>query len=734
MNLTPNLILMGAIVACLLSGPTAADQTKENNAVADSVMLFDFEKGFDIESLQVDDAKVSLIENQGSRLLQLETGIRSGAPGVTIKKPDGGWDLNNYYHVKMDITNAGNYPARIIFKVGDPEDSMQAWQMEIRFELAPGETKTVSDDIITTPWRFTEPLNLLAMRAAPGEAKTDLSAIDQVKITINYPSNEHKLLIDNIRATNPVRWVESNGFLPFIDRFGQYKHAHWPGKTLSVDDLHQQAKDERRELSANPGPKEFNKYGGWENGPKLESSGYFRVQKHDGAWWFVDPTGRLFWSHGVGVVHASTATTGITDRESYFEWLPPKDSPFAEFYSTAARASHGYYSTIEERETYNFTASNLYQKYGDDWRDDFSRVTHARLRSWGMNTLGVASDRRLTTDGITPYTETVWVPGTRKIAASKGYWGKFHDVFDPSFKRQLKKALSDRQHTVDDPWLLGFFIENELSWGAEGSLAIATLKSPADQPAKIEFVKDLKNKYKSIDNLNRAWGTSHGAWNALLSSTSAPDQKKAWDDLSKFYAKIVKTYFSTVHAELKSVAPNALYLGCRLAWANSDTVIRTAAQYADVISMNKYQYDVTNVGLPDGIDKPILIGEFHFGSLDRGALHLGVVEAKSQSHRAELYTTYVNSALLNPYIVGTHWFQYAEQPPTGRGDGENYNVGIVDLADKPFPELVKSIREVGSRFYEFRSNAAEQQALVQPKKPKTSDHIQIDEEAHTRSN
>ncbi|WP_020208773.1 beta-galactosidase [Gilvimarinus chinensis] len=727
-------MILGGIAGLALATFVSADTSKNNQTVADSVMLFDFEGEITSNTLETNDAKVNLIDHNGSKVLQLKTGIQAGAPGVTIKKTSGSWDLNPYYHVKMDITNAGEDPARIIFKVGDPEDGMQAWQMEIRFDLAPGETKTVSDDIVTTPWRFTEALDLLAMRAAPGEAKSDLSAIDQVKVTINYPANEHTLLIDNIRATNPVRWVTPEGFLPFIDRFGQYKHAHWPGKTLSVDDLRQQAQDEQRELSAHPGPKYFNKYGGWETGPQLEASGYFRVQKYKGAWWFVDPSGKLFWSHGVGVVNAGTAITGITDRESYFEWLPEKDSPYGAFYGTAGRASHGYYSTIAERETYNFTASNLYQKYGDNWRDEFDRVTHARLRSWGMNTLGVASDKQLTTDGVTPYTETVWVTGTKKIEASKGYWGKFHDVFDPSFKKQLKLALSNREHTVDDPWLLGFFIENELSWGAEGSLAVATLESPADQPAKIEFVKDLKNKYSSIDKLNKAWGTQHASWDELLESKKSPNQTKAWNDLSAFYSKIVDTYFSTVRDELKAVAPNALYLGCRLAWANSDTVIRTAAKYSDVISMNKYQYDVSNVGLPEGVDKPILIGEFHFGALDRGALHLGVVEAQSQSHRAELYTHYLDSALLNPFIVGTHWFQYAEQPPTGRGDGENYNVGIVDLADKPFPELVNSIQEVGYRFYTFRDKAAEAGKLVQPKKSNTIQHIQIDEDAHTRSN
>ncbi|MGJ8678822.1 beta-galactosidase [Paraglaciecola sp.] len=727
------LIVSGCITLILNSVDVLAAPSQKAD-IPDSLSLFNFEQGFNLESAQTTDATASLVKQSGSQQLLLETGITSGAPGVMIKRPSGSWDLNPYYHVKMDITNAGEHTARIIFKVGDPEDGMEAWQMEIRFDLEPGQTKTVSDDIITSPWRFSKPLELLAMRAAPGQAKSDLSQIDQVKITINYPSNKHKLLIDNVRATNPVRLVDPEGFLPFVDRFGQYKHAHWPGKTLSVDDMRQQAIEENQELLAKPGPTHFNQYGGWKDGPQLEATGYFRVEKYNNVWWFVDPKGHLFWSHGVGVVHTGTATTGTTDREDYFEWLPVKDSPYGEFYSKRGRASHGYYKTLPRRETFNFTASNLYQKYGENWKQEFDKVTHARVRSWGMNSLGVASDRQLTMQGKTPYTETVWVRGTKKIEASQGYWGKFHDVFDPSFRVQLKKALANRQHTVNDPWLLGYFIENELSWGSEGSLAIATLESPADQPAKKEFIKDLKAKYSSIDKLNAVWGTSHASWKALLKTTDKPNRAKAWQDIQTFYKKIVNTYFSTVRNEMKKVVPNALYLGCRLAWANSETVIRSAAKYTDVISMNKYQYNVTNVGFPEGVDKPILIGEFHFGSLDRGALHLGVVEAKSQYHRGELYTEYVNSALLNPYIIGTHWFQYGEQPPTGRGDGENYNVGIVDLADKPFPELLKHIREVGYRMYDFRNAAAKNNEIVQPKKHTKLDVGQVDEDAHTRSN
>jgi hypothetical protein len=39
----------------------------------------------------------------------------------------------------------------------------------------------------------------------------------------------------------------------------------------------------------------------------------------------------------------------------------------------------------------------------------------------------------------------------------------------------------------------------------------------------------------------------------------------------------------------------------------------------------------------------------------------------------------VESALAHRQIVGAHWFQYADQATSGRGDGENYQVGFVDI-------------------------------------------------------
>ena len=66
--------------------------------------------------------------------------------------------------------------------------------------------------------------------------------------------------------------------------------------------------------------------------------------------------------------------------------------------------------------------------------------------------------------------------------------------------------------------------------------------------------------------------------------------------------------------------------------------------------------------------------------------------------------SYVVGALLNPRIVGTHWFQFSDQPTTGRFDGENYQIGFVDVCDTPNPEIVQACREIGAKMYSLRTS------------------------------
>ena len=99
---------------------------------------------------------------------------------------------------------------------------------------------------------------------------------------------------------------------------------------------------------------------------------------------------------------------------------------------------------------------------------------------------------------------------------------------------------------------------------------------------------------------------------------------------------------------------------------------------------------------------PVIIGEFHFGVPGRG-LAPGLAQTSNPEERAVAYRYYVENAAANPAVIGTHWFQWIDQPSTGRFDGENYNIGFVDVTDRPYPDMIKASKEIFGRLMAVHS-------------------------------
>jgi hypothetical protein len=694
-------LLVGAIIAPYPERKAAASADSSESATAEPVPLFDFDDDFDVGTVATSDAKVC-VSDDGA--LRIETGHTEPWPGITLKAPQGKWDLTLYQHVAVDVENVGGDAVTVYCRVDNPGADGADNCVTENIKLKPETKDTLKVKIFPVPWRLSEPLNLIGMRGAPvHKSKIDPANVTQLLLFVNRPDQDHAFTVDNISAGGHVEVLDAKTFLPFIGQFGQYIHKDWPGKTHSVEELIAHGRAEEEDLASHPGPDNWNKYGGWSAGPKIEATGFFRVQKHEGKWWLIDPNGRLFWSHGIDCVRSANPTP-ISDREQYFRELPEPDSPFAQFYGSGSWAPHGYYKDHSPYKTYDFSQANFLRKYGRSWQQNFAEITHRRLKSWGLNTIANWSQADIYLMRKTPYVGTIGFDAPT-LEGSKGYWGKFYDVFDPNFRQVLRERMAaEKETSAGDLWCIGYFVNNELAWGDEVSLAVAALTSPAEQPAKKVFVEDLRAEYETISKLNEAWATQYASWQALLQSEQAPDKKRAWKNLTTFYTKTAETYFKTVREEVKRIAPNHLYMGCRFAWVN-DRAVRAAAKFCDVVSFNRYSYSVEDLQLPNGIDKPVIIGEFHFGALDRGMFHTGLRPTDSQQDRAANYKEYVRGALRNPHIVGTHWFQYKNQPTTGRGDGENYQIGFIDICDRPYPETIQACREAGYAMYQYRLNA-----------------------------
>jgi len=102
----------------------------------------------------------------------------------------------------------------------------------------------------------------------------------------------------------------------------------------------------------------------------------------------------------------------------------------------------------------------------------------------------------------------------------------------------------------------------------------------------------------------------------------------------------------------------------------------------------------------ESFNKPCLVGEFHFGALDRGMFAPGRVPAPSQTLRAVMFRDDVNSVLNRPTFAGAHWFKYTDEPLTGRSfGGENYNIGFVSITDTPYPEIAAAARQTLTAAY-----------------------------------
>jgi len=165
--------------------------------------------------------------------------------------------------------------------------------------------------------------------------------------------------------------------------------------------------------------------------------------------------------------------------------------------------------------------------------------------------------------------------------------------------------------------------------------------------------------------------------------------------------KAAEAYFSTVAKVVHEMLPNHLYLGSRFAFAQ-ESVWRIASRHCDVVSYNFYERRPT-LDLPAGsTDKPLIVGEFHFGALDRGLLNSACSTVFDQDERAQCFKDYVNACLDHPRMVGCHWFQYTDQALTGRLDWENFQIGFVSVCDVPYPEMVKASRETAAQMYSRR--------------------------------
>ncbi|AMS13945.1 beta-agarase [Pseudomonas chlororaphis] len=745
-----------AVFALLFATPLLA-------APAGQQTLFNFVRPADVVQVATVDASLpqaNAEQTAEGEVLRRVTFNPAIQPSLRLTPQTGAWDWSQSGVMSLRIQSAMNWALTLYVKI----QSNDGKTLVSRIDLPAGPAQT-----LLVPLVASSPLSQ-GMKAGPpmpmtfegqrvllasSEGELDRSQVVSVTLSMDQPKAAQSILLERFGVQDGEAVVKA-AYGGLVDAYGQSTRAKWPEKIASDEQLKAAANKEQQQLKTWLAERErasLDTFGGWSNGPAFKASGFFRTEKRDGRWYLVTPQGHPFYSLGVNAVAADNSQTYVAGREWMFTTLPNVGEPLAGYYGEGDnRGGNG----ADQGRAYNvgrwydFYGANLQRTYGvpctpgetkagvaDAAKADAQEVqagpgteppaaapcpaaaldqkrwashTLDRLQAWGFNTIGNWSAPALGLNDRVPYTLPLSIVGDyASISTGTDWWGGMPDPFDPRFAMATERAvaIAARDHR-DDPWLIGYFADNELAWAGPGddpksryALAYGTLRMTTDVPAKRAFLKQLRDKYRNQEGLSKAWGINLTAWELMEDPgfeppLPSPEHPEIEADFKYFQKVFADTYFKTISDSLKWHAPNHLLLGGRFAISTPEAVA-SCAQYCDVLSFNMYTlkpqdgYDFARLNT---LDKPVLITEFNFGSRDRGPFWGGVTELVREEDRGPAYAQFLKQALNEPSIVGVHWFQYLDQPVTGRLlDGENGHFGLVGITDVPFQGFVDSVRK-----------------------------------------
>lgn len=500
---------------------------------------------------------------------------------------------------------------------------------------------------------------------------------------------ESKLVLGKIELQQELNTQMPALAAPYIDELFQAANKTWPQKQQGtfehayylkqLDTLYQQAQY----------PVGWTASGGL-NLLKTEGTGWFRVEKVKERWWFITPEGHAFLSNGVDCVRPSSDAV-IEGYEELYQKLPT-------LFDTVR-----YFRNRQGQKSLNVLGENWLRARGKNWKTDWQRLTLNMMRTWRFNTIGNWSDTGFIRYSKMPYVYPLAnFPRTQKLV-----YRDFPDVFDPSYTDSARKFAQQLKPLADDRNMIGYFLRNEPEWAfGDNNLALEMLRSPSRKTYTRRELRDwLINRYRgNIKAMSTAWGVKLKSFEQLDTTVFASTVQfsdSAQRELKSFSYQMVDQYLKPVCKAVKEVDPHHLNLGIRYAWISSDLCYH-AGEYFDVFSVNGYN----SPGPPPTAEitkrtgRPVLIGEFHFGATDQGLPSTGICGVSTQTDRGIAYQYYVEQGFARPEVIGIHYFQWNDQPLGGRFDGENYNIGLVDICNMPYNDFVGRARDANTRMYE----------------------------------
>ncbi len=433
------------------------------------------------------------------------------------------------------------------------------------------------------------------------------------------------------------------------------------------------------------------------------ATGYFRVEQIDDRWWVIDPDGAATLGLAVDHVKYSGPWCAALNKFEYKE--------------------------------------NNEATYGS--RGKWEEQTLRRLQDWGFNLVPIGGDHSLRGRGLahgiylTMGYRFALLGDTHEITPYRGRPGTvFPNVFHPDFPAWLDYYAAETcAPLASDPWLFGYFLDNELAWGGKhhgvwhGMFDAMLLKS-ADHTGKIALRDHLRDEYGTVAKLNRAWGTDVTSWDDILSHKALGnnDKPEVLRVKAAFLDKAAELYFRLTSAAIRRHDPNHMVIGCRLAAGlASEGMWRSCGKYCDIVSFNYYgsvnletksaRSDFRdNMGTPltdvftrfyQQCGRPLLNSEWAFVALDAGLpCTKGAGQRfRTQAERAAAIEITLTAMLRMPFMIGSAVFKHIDQPALGvRAEfPEDSNYGLVNVNDEPYKEVTEAFTRVHSRAAELHT-------------------------------
>tara|TARA_R110001583_G_scaffold17014_21_gene69386 strand:+ start:10830 stop:12779 length:1950 start_codon:yes stop_codon:yes gene_type:complete len=492
-----------------------------------------------------------------------------------------------------------------------------------------------------------------------GGKRGPLKGVDSIGIRMHVPIGNPSFELRTISLHKNDPGDQYLGIAPVVDEFGQSNLVDFEEKIESIEQLKSEWEAEKLDLSLK---EDFNysKYGGYLNA-QVEATGFFRTEKVDGKWWFVDPDGYQFLSLGVDCIEPGNGgdVHRLDKRSNFIKQMPPEGI--------------GY--NPSNPNSVSFGTWNLFRRFGEDYTTKSNDMIISRMTNWGLNTIANWSSRDIINMNQKPFMLQL-----RGLGIGESIMG-LTDVYAANFESNIEKAVQEYVALYkDNPWLIGYFTGNEPSWlGQESRLCDLILNATSNMPIKI-------------------------ALNNFLANGDTPERRKV------FIYDSFKTFLQTVEAAVRKHDPNHLTLGIRFGKIPENEMLEICKEVFDVFSFNCYDLtppkeDMDRVLNVTGL--PMIIGEYHTGTVDRGMAQ-ALVQVENQKERGVAYRLYTEQAFDHPGLIGVGYFQWSDQDLTGRRyDGENYNCGLVDVTDRPYKYMVLAIKKTAKRLYDVHSEKVE---------------------------